>query len=233
MQRRKLGMGVVWMVCLLGMVAVVWSRPPLGGSRDNSHPRLALSAEKSAPEPEQPPASDAPLPQEGRVPPLPEGNIPAVSQSVRAESRALPTGEWVREFPPCKVSVTVEEGHRLRAAISGQIEELPAEYLITADYHITQDSILYGVITSAEIRVGSDKPEDQMQVGWIASWFFDQPFALRYRLDQEALTVKDLKIGQLPNHAELAEALARFAVGRYHPPKPAPPRPDPVRSIYR
>ncbi len=229
MQRRKLGMAVVWMVCLLGMVAVVWSRPPLGGSRDNSHPPLALAAEP-APQPQREAAVEA-----SATPQDPIAAVQAtVTPSAQPEDRALPTGQWVREFPPFKVTVTVEDGHRLRAAITGQIEELLSEYLVTADYHITKDSILYGVITSAEIRVTSDKPEVQMEVGSIASWFFDQPFAIRYRLDQDALTIKDLKIGHLPNHAELGEALAKFAVGRYHPANNAfPPTSEPTTPVFR
>src|SRR5262249_13071415 len=52
-----------------------------------------------------------------------------------------------------------------------------------ADYAMTKDGVVYGVVTSIEC----DDDEDAVKA------MFDAPFSCRYRIDEGALIVRDLK----------------------------------------
>jgi hypothetical protein len=95
---------------------------------------------------------------------------------------------------------------------------------LEADYSVTHDYVLYGVITGAE--VSDDAPELVKQLATLT----DQPFSVRYRLDGDVLTVKDVKFADL--RAEDAEL--RLLVGRYRRVVSAErPRPEPVEPSPR
>src|SRR5688500_3997899 len=150
MQRRKLGTAVMWMVCLLGLVAVVWSRPPMNGSRNASHPPLALAAEDPKnPGPQNPGIEALPPAAEPWAIDVPVSNLPAP----HTPNRALPAMVLAREFSSSKVSLKFE-GQKLWVTVTGrlgdEVESVEAEHRISADYHLTTDSMLYGIITSAE-----------------------------------------------------------------------------------
>ncbi len=223
MQRKKLGMAVVWMVCLLGMVAVVWSRPPLGGSQQSPHPTLALA------NPGRVPNDPAPIQQPQPAPELktPVVSTPQTTQPLQpAGDPSLPVGVWVREFPSRKIRVEIE-GHRLRILATAHFEaaNVDAQYHIAADYHITKDSILYGVITSAEIQGSETDSVEQVIEASFERLLFDQPFSLRFRQDADVLTIKDFKLGQLAEETNFAKELLPFVAGRYslEPAKPVKP----------
>ncbi len=221
MQRRKLGMAVVWMVCLLGMVAVVWSRPPLGSSRESSHPPLALAAQEA--QNSVPQVSEL-EPQPAALNTEPLDSMPT-PQPVAAECGALPARLWVREIGLFKISLKFA-GNRILAGIQCRNDkENNVEYRMAADYHLTKDSMLYGIITSAEILSLAKDPEERMEAEALARLFFDQPFAVRFRLDEETLTIKDFKLGQIGDDGNAAKDLAAFAIGCYRPdPSPKPSR---------
>lgn len=220
MQRRKLGMAGIWMVCLLGMVAVVWSRPPMGSSRSAEHPQLALAAQDVPnPDPQDPafePQAPVPMQAEAVQP-------PPAQERAGAECPALPSGEWVREITPYKISFKFE-GNRLFATLKGRVDEdMVVEQRFAGDYHLTKDSMLYGIITSAEIVISPENSEEQVEADQAIQEFFDQPFALRYRLDEDALTIKDFKFGHLADGS--ANELKKHIVGCYHrapAPQPSP-----------
>jgi hypothetical protein len=217
MQRRKMGMAVVWMVCLLGMVAVVWSRPPLGSSRGTEHPTLALPAREAPnPLPQDPVLEPEPL-----VPVATDPVQPVqVGQPAACPSGALPAQVWVREVAGVTMTLKLN-GNTLQATFQGPIDEGTAEFRLSADYHLTKDSILYGVVTSAELSSTSADPEDQMESEITARLVFDQPFSARYRLDEETLTIKEFKMGQFLEDSDAALELGKFVVGCFHPLKPS------------
>jgi hypothetical protein len=219
MQRRKLGTAVIWMVCLLGMVAVVWSRPPLSGPRNASHPPLALAA----------PAEDQPAPlvqdaaletQPAALPVAMNVAVPALP-AAETHGSALPSLSLVRDMSPLQVSVKFE-GQRVFVTVKGALDETATvEYRLAADYHLTTDSMLYGIITSAEVVLSDNDPEDRMEADAFAQRLFDQPFAIRYRLDAGMLTVKDFKMGPLGGEENTTEELKKLILGCYRP-APAP-----------
>lgn len=220
MQKRKLGTAVIWMICLLGLVAVVWSRPPLAGSRSVSHPPLAMAAEDvSQPLPSQ--ASLEPL-TEAETQPVPFNLVP-LPQVPLPQSPALPDLVFVRDFQPYKLTFRFE-GNRLLASFQGTVEDgKQVECRIAADYHLTKDSVLYGVITSAELVGSPVDPEERLEADRLIHQLFDQPFALRYRLDEGMLTVKDFKIAPIQEPSEFAQVLMPFILGTYRPASSPPP----------
>jgi hypothetical protein len=216
MQRRKLGTAVLWMVCLLGMVAVVWSRPPLVGSRNVTHPSLALAAEEELDPPKQEAAPE-------QLPAVQEVQVPVeLPEALPPNAPALPSLVLVRDVKPYRMTFQFE-GNRLFATFTGTLDDgREAECRVAADYHLTKDSMLYGVITSAEFVGSTEDPEDRMEADQVIQQLFDQPFAFRYRLDEGTLTVKDFKIAPIPEPSDFTEVLLPFIVGCYHT-APAPP----------
>lgn len=213
MQRKKLGTAIVWMVCLLGMVAVVWSRPPIGGSGTKSHPPLALTDPQAEPAPAEPLLAD-PVPQELT------GNIPApIASPVASEPCTLPAGKWVREVYPYKMTIDLK-GHELRVTIVLNLkedEDANFECQLSGEYHVTRDSMFYGVISSGELRMATKDAEERLEAdAFITTCLYDQPFAFRYRLDREALTIKDFKIGSFPSEFDELAEVVKLIPGRFY-----------------
>lgn len=227
MKRQKLGTTIIWTVCLLGMAALVWSRQPLGGSRQTKHPPLALAAEQPAPSISAAPTNQAPVDNNSQ----PRANTPNAAvdaepadppqrQPVATEPRTLPVGVWVRENDPYKMTIELK-GHELHATISGVLEEedgVQFELRLNGEYHVTQDSMLYGVISSGELRTAGSEAEQRFEANaFVATCFYDQPFAFRYRLDPDALTIKELKMGAFPSGFDDVAELVKLVPGRFYP----------------
>ena len=249
MQRKKLGVAAVWMVCLLGMVAVVWSRPPMGSS-EPTHPPLALSAPQIADSPtiDQPvsqpvpkraqpiaqpvsqpvPQPTADLPPINAVPePVPVQQVISTSTTV---SPVLPEGEWVRDLKPMKVSFRIK-GHRLHFSLSGVVDdEVEGTLHASADYHVTKDYIAYGVITSASVEIGTAGAEDRLEADASAQMLMDRPFAMRFRVDEGTLTIKDFKIGLNKEIDDLQETGRVLIPGTY---RQAALAEQPARNTHR
>jgi hypothetical protein len=126
----------------------------------------------------------------------------------------------VRDLPPFNISLKFE-GHRVWLTVGGMLdEETEVAYRIAADYHLTKDSMLYGIITSAEINLTPNSAEDWKEGAAFAQELFDQPFAIRYRLDEGVLTVKDFKMGPIAGDAESSKELKAAILGCYRPASP-------------
>ncbi len=184
-----------------------------GQRRNASHPPLAMAAQDL---PNTMPVDlgsepQLPVPEHlEATPPIPDRALPQL------ECRALPTLSVVRDVKPYRISFKFE-GNRLWATFQGEIDGMQAECRIAADYHLTKDSMLYGIITSAEFVSTAESLEDQMEADKLVKQLFDQPFALRYRLDEDTLTVKDFKIGPITEPSDFVEVLMPFIVGCYRP----------------
>lgn len=222
MKRQKLGTTIIWTVCLLGMAALVWSRQPLGGSHRTQHPPLALAAEQPDPStnaaPTTTPVSPAEISQPQANPP--NSNVetePDSTHSGAGNSFVLPDGAWIWEAEPNYKVVFQFEGHRLDAEISGAVEGRTMTVRVSADYHITTDSILYGVVTSAVLDTSQAGLEARLWEDSIARTIIEQPFAMRYRLDEDALTIKDFKMAQVGEEDELWEHLVQCLTSRFEP----------------
>ncbi len=97
--------------------------------------------------------------------------------ALHAQQIPKPIGKWERKIGKSHVTLIVED-NRLHAAFVG---EQPCT--LHADYSMTKDGVLYGVVTSLEYEEDDDS----------ARPFFDAPFSCRFRIDEGALIIRDLK----------------------------------------
>jgi hypothetical protein len=79
---------------------------------------------------------------------------------------------------------------------------------VDADYSVTRDHVLYGVITGVE----ADELEEEVKGG--AGLLADYAFSVRYRVDGDVLTIKDFKFG-LPDDNKNAQKETALFMGRY------------------
>lgn len=127
--------------------------------------------------------------------------------AVRAQDTARPLGTWVRKIGKSRVTLIVEE-NRLHVTVQG---ENPCT--LHADYALSRDGVVFGVITSLE---SEEEAEEEADRGVI-----DAPFSCRFRIDEGALLVRDLKC-----HPFLSEGNNRDNgwSGRFKAVTPAPAR---------
>jgi hypothetical protein len=145
-----------------------------------------------------------------------------------------PVGTWVREVvtqngndeTPVRVTVKFDED-RLTIRLVGAIDRQAVEQVLEADYSITKDSVVFGVITSYDMRVpaGGRLPPN---VVVSEEDYVDQPFTFRFRVDGGTLTLKELRLPGVtkPNAAEIGQLLGgRFSTGTDDPlaPNAQPP----------
>jgi hypothetical protein len=136
-----------------------------------------------------------------------------------AQEMAKPLGKWERKIGKSHVTLVIED-NRLHATFIG---DKPC--IIHADYALTRDGVVFGVVTSIEC----DEDEDS------ARSLFDAPFSCRFRIDEGALIIHDLKchevdskddvwngrfkaVGSVPNHIEAISPSPPTS-----PPKPSGP----------
>jgi hypothetical protein len=105
------------------------------------------------------------------------GAGPALAQSENVK----PIGKWVRKTGKSQVVLEMEEG-RLHVRLSGNGDKT---LILHADYNVTRDRTLYGVVTSAECEEDeSDEAEHDL---------VDQPFSCRFRVDEGVLVIREVK----------------------------------------
>lgn len=158
------------------------------------------------------------------TPPRPVASGP--DGAVRQFVVSRPVGTWSREVvtpngngeEAMRVSVHFEED-RLTIRLVALVDRQPAETVLEADYSITRDSVVFGVITGldthvpAGVRVPAGAAGEEEQ-------FIDQPFTFRFRVDGGTLTVKDLRMPGVNKQGDAG--LGLVLTGRYmsgeHPP---------------
>src|SRR6185437_2453669 len=121
---------------------------------------------------------------------------------VHAQTMAKPLGKWERKIGKSHVTLLVEE-NRLHAIVIG---EKPC--ILHADYGLTKDGVIYGVITSIEC---DDEDDDFIRAS------FDAPFSCRFRIDEGSLNIRDLKFHEGNSKDDVWN-------GRFKPIAPAPTR---------
>ena len=116
-----------------------------------------------------------------------------------------PKGSFTREVPPYgRATVTFAE-KRLQVVAQVHIEKAAFTVTFDADYSINQDSMVYGIITGADLTaVGGG--EEVADLGVFAAAATDMPFAFRVRAEDDAVGIRDIKFGPVGS-ALFAEAL--------------------------
>jgi RNA polymerase sigma factor (sigma-70 family) len=229
----KLALLLAAVVLLAGLGLSRWV--PVGTNRAEASETDKKAGDHSAPLPrdraeQRKPAPHWEQPDVGPVPPVSvpaEANRPGFSpprEAVEDRSDAFrgalprPVGNWERTFGPLQVSLRVK-ADRLSGAVDMAVDKgARVGFVFDADYSVTRDGVLYGIITGIDVQggpAGDFKEMGEFQVA--LSRLVDQPFSIRYRVDDGVLTVKDVKFGSLGLKGEKDELdeLKIMAVGRY------------------
>jgi hypothetical protein len=103
----------------------------------------------------------------------------ATLSTASAQEMTKPMGKWERKIGKNHLTLIVE-GNRLHITYAGD-----KAGTMHADYAMTRDGLIYGVITSIESE------EDEEGDG--TKSLFDEPFSFRFRIDEGALIIHDAK----------------------------------------
>ncbi len=129
-----------------------------------------------------------------------------------------PLGTWERKVGPVQITLTFTpermEGLIVIKSKDGETKKVSVDF--RADYGVTRDSVLYGVVTSAGFGGKLKMETDELLKGYskFARELLDQPFSMRFRLDNDALTVKDIRF-QLRSEGGSGEDMMAVGLGRY------------------
>jgi hypothetical protein len=105
-----------------------------------------------------------------------------------------PHGSFTREVAPYGRGTITFTENRIRVVATVRIDKAPFTVTIDGDYTMNRESMVYGIITSADVTGPFDE-EEALEVGLMASAATDMPFAFRVRVDDDAVTIKDIKFG--------------------------------------
>jgi len=103
----------------------------------------------------------------------------ASANAVNAQEMTKPIGKWERKVGKTHVVLSIED-NRLHINCSGD-----KCVTLHADYSMTRDGLVYGVVTSVEC--------DEDEEADISRTLFDAPFCFRFRIDEAALIIHDMK----------------------------------------
>jgi RNA polymerase sigma factor (sigma-70 family) len=117
-------------------------------------------------------------------------------------------GTWVREAGPHRLTLRFE-GDRLHGTIVGPFDGDQGERataFLDADFSVSRDGTVYGLVTSVEGPDGDANGPDEF-MGMV-----DEPFSARVRVDEDMLIIKDVKFRTGTNNPgdQLRPLLGRY-----------------------
>lgn len=129
--------------------------------------------------------------------------IACTASALCAQEITKPLGKWQRKIGKTNVTLNVEN-NRLHILCTGD-----KSITLHADYAMTHDGLVYGVVTSIECE-----EDDETET---TKTLFDSPFSFRFRIDEGALIIHDMK-------AHDADSKDDMWNGRYKTVQPATSR---------
>jgi hypothetical protein len=135
----------------------------------------------------------------------------ANASALHAQETTKPLGKWERKLGKTHVALSIED-NRLHINCTGD-----KTVTLHADYAMTQDGLIYGVVTSIEC--------DEDEETEMSRTLFDAPFSFRFRIDEGALIIHDMK-------AHDADSKDDMWNGRYKSCQPSATRPGTVPTSY-
>jgi hypothetical protein len=137
--------------------------------------------------------------------------VVCLASALRAQEMTKPLGKWERKIGKNHVTLIVDE-NRLHITYAG---DKPGT--LHADYAMTRDGLIYGVVTS--IECDEDEEADATKT------LFDAPFSFRFRIDEGALIIHDAKAHDADSNDDLWN-------GRYKVVRPTTTRAAVVPTTY-
>jgi RNA polymerase sigma factor (sigma-70 family) len=195
MSRIRSGMLVVMALAAVGLGVALWAtRPATAEPVDRKREEPARQA------PSDPPGGK----EEAKVPDAPR-----------------PIGVWERTIVAKEggsITLTIRvDAHRVSLTQSVLDKGKAMKATLEGDYSVSRDYVLYGFVTGVDLPENAEGQEVD-ELGKMQAHILDQPFSVRYRLDGNSLTIRDIKVGGVPDNER--EALQILA-GRYKKKVPA------------
>ncbi|HTU89389.1 MAG TPA: hypothetical protein VMF69_04760 [Gemmataceae bacterium] len=103
----------------------------------------------------------------------------ACTNALHAQEMTKPLGKWERKIGKNHVALIVED-NRLHIICAGD-----KAVTLHADYAMTRDGLVFGAVTSIE--------GDEDEEADLSKTLFDAPFSFRFRIDEGALIIHDMK----------------------------------------
>jgi hypothetical protein len=140
------------------------------------------------------------------------------------------SGTWYREAAGAVAAFTFTPDE-LRVTVAIREGGATATLTLTADYAVTRDGTVHGVITGADVEVIGDQDALPEAVGFgvAAQGMVDQPFAIRCRPTDGGLMVSNVRF----TGPQACPAEMQLMAGKYRPARDvsALPAPKPTRSV--
>lgn len=104
----------------------------------------------------------------------------ASANALHAQEMTKPLGQWQRKVGKNSVTLIIEDN---RLHIIRHVADTTGT--VHADYAMTGDGVIYGVVTSIECEENEEAEANKL--------LFDAPFSFRFRIDEGALIIHDAK----------------------------------------
>jgi RNA polymerase sigma factor (sigma-70 family) len=105
-----------------------------------------------------------------------------------------PLGSYTKEVPAYgKATLTFTE-NRLHVHAAVRLDGISLVVTADGDYSMNRESMVYGIITAVDVS-GLPGGEESAEVVLMAATLNDTPFAFRARVEDDSVTIKDLKFG--------------------------------------
>jgi hypothetical protein len=137
--------------------------------------------------------------------------LPAPRIYEGAPQTSKPFGSWERTAGEFHIILSFE-AERLYVTVLNKSEQFLAS--LEGDYGVTKDSFVFGMITGIEVT----KEECEALREFDALAYQDEPFCMRFRVDDDVLTVKEVKIRGLEDRETRQLVLGRFRKAQTHEP---------------
>jgi RNA polymerase sigma factor (sigma-70 family) len=141
------------------------------------------------------------------IPPQANASDAAVAAAVPGDDLVVrrPHGSFTRDVPPYGRGTLTFTENRLHIHASVNVEKFAFTVVADADYSINRESMVYGIITGVDVTGGG---EAAVALAPMVALATDIPFAFRVRVEDDAITIKDIKAGPFGSLL-FAEALGK------------------------
>lgn len=126
------------------------------------------------------------------IPPLPVQDVPAAPGDDLVVRR--PHGSFTRDIPPYGRGTLTFAENRLHIHAAINVEKIAFTVVADADYSMNRESMVYGIITGVDF-LNAGGGDAAAELAAMAALATDIPFAFRVRVEDDAITVKDIKAG--------------------------------------
>ena len=163
---------------------------------------------------------DKDLPRVAKPTQAPNASATPASAAAEPSMPQKPLGTWERKVGPLAVTLRFDND-QMHGTVHIKVKDgdfKDCTVTFRADYSVTKDSILYGVVSMADIKFAGKKMEGD-DLGKLlegVNGLQEQPFSMRYRVDGDEMVLHNLKFhfqrkgGEAQDGSQLNIGLGRF-----------------------